>query len=441
MIESTTLDVTPAIIFTSATPTTSNDDNNNNNNININGYDKHIDERMTAAIITASSTCKDNSTNNYNNNINIEINSNNINHNNYNINDKNISNNKTNIDNDNINSDNNNNDNDNNDNKNDNNNNNNDTNYNNNHNDNNNKNKNNNKELEISKRMGKALAKSAPNVTLNTENDDNNALLRESNIETLTSKLVRSDKESDSRKPPNSSNCVTTIRKKGKRKRVKTTTNKVLEGSNIIICDDNVVSLKLLSVMLKKLGCHVTTFEHPRDLLTTFKQSLLQKLKRKKIEEQALNENKILKNHPTTVEDLDTDCLEFDFLLLDLYMPELDGFDVAKAIRQMELEYRQYMSVPLSSIPSYPSTSLNSLFSSPFLLGSSENLEWSSSKHKDTYIMALSATSKVDDRTKALQECQMDFFMNKPFELSNLTGVLTDVKRKRDGIKLMIGEE
>eukprot|EP00121_Abeoforma_whisleri_P015860 Awhi_evm1s14587 len=262
----------------------------------------------------------------------------------------------------------------------------------------------------------------------------NDSILEESRVETITSKLIHGTKgkEYEHNEFQN-----TGTRKKGKRKRVKSS-NKVLDGCNIIICDDNVVSLKLLSVMLRNLGCQVTAFEHPRDLLTTFKQSLLNKLKRKRNEEQKSNHacNTIKRS-----EDLDAEDLEFDFLLLDLYMPELDGFDVAKAIRQMEQEYRQWESTPSSSIPSCPSSSLDSLFSLPLPLGSSEKVEWSTSKHKDTYIMALSATSKVDDRNKALQECQMDFFMNKPFEMSNLTGVLSDVKKQRDRIKILIGEE
>eukprot|EP00121_Abeoforma_whisleri_P001283 Awhi_evm1s1139 len=90
--------------------------------------------------------------------------------------------------------------------------------------------------------------------------------------------------------------------------------------------------------MLRNLGCHVTAFEHPRDLLTTFKQSLLNKLKRKGNKEQNTNH---AYNNVKRSKDLDAEDLEFDFLLLDLYMPELDGFDVAKAIRQnlMEQEY------------------------------------------------------------------------------------------------------
>eukprot|EP00121_Abeoforma_whisleri_P011407 Awhi_evm1s10519 len=245
---------------------------------------------------------------------------------------------------------------------------------------------------------------------------------------------------------------IPSISQRKKRKRVKTS-NEVLKGCNVTICDDNVVSLKLLSTMLTKLGCTVRVFENPRNLLTTFKQSLLKKIERKNYKERALssegvdntndnnnnnNNNNNDNNSNDNNVDYGDDDLEFEIILLDIYMPELDGFDVAKAIRHMELEYHQLMLPSASSIPRVPSSSSTSLFTNTCPLELSEKIK--DSKYKGTYIMALSATSRVDDRVKALEECQMNFFMNKPFELSDLADLLTDIKEKRERLNKKVEE-
>ena len=71
-----------------------------------------------------------------------------------------------------------------------------------------------------------------------------------------------------------------------------------LNGSSVFILDDNQINLNFIEARLRKWGCRVTSYSSPREAVAA------------------------LKNR------LDS----YDFILVDMLMPDMDGFDFAKAL-------------------------------------------------------------------------------------------------------------
>jgi PAS domain S-box-containing protein len=73
-----------------------------------------------------------------------------------------------------------------------------------------------------------------------------------------------------------------------------------VEGTRILLAEDNPVNREVAVCMLEQLGCEVVAVEHGRDAVTK------------------------------------TECAKFDLVLMDCQMPELDGFSATRAIRDGE---------------------------------------------------------------------------------------------------------
>eukprot|EP00122_Pirum_gemmata_P020375 Pgem_evm1s19049 len=158
--------------------------------------------------------------------------------------------------------------------------------------------------------------------------------------------------------PPQSSICKSIdpdktghTKEKAKKKKQKS----MLREMKILVCDDNLVSCKLLVGLIKKLG-------YASKYVTSGMEAL------KEIE----------KN-------------KYNVLLLDLYMPEMDGFEVGRIIKKMDI--------------------------------------------RELHIIAASASVCSEDRILAL-EIGMDGFIPKPFALDHLRSTLTDIANSHNNKKI-----
>ena len=73
-------------------------------------------------------------------------------------------------------------------------------------------------------------------------------------------------------------------------------------GVRILVADDNVVNLKVATLMLAKLGCEIATVANGREALDAHRRT------------------------------------PFDLILMDCHMPEMDGYEATRAIRDLEKE-------------------------------------------------------------------------------------------------------
>jgi signal transduction histidine kinase/CheY-like chemotaxis protein len=128
----------------------------------------------------------------------------------------------------------------------------------------------------------------------------------------------------------------------------------LLHGSRILLAEDEPINQTLATVLLEKLGTHVTAVTNGQEVL------------------EAINLN------------------HFDLVLMDLQMPELDGFGATKAIRALR-----------TSAASTP-------------------------------IVALTAHARLEDKDKCLQ-AGMDDYLSKPIDFSQLEkALIRQLKRRRN---------
>jgi signal transduction histidine kinase/CheY-like chemotaxis protein len=127
-------------------------------------------------------------------------------------------------------------------------------------------------------------------------------------------------------------------------------------GANILVAEDNPVNQKLISEALRIFGCEMTLVDNGKEAV-------------------AMNE----KN-------------QFDLILMDCQMPEMDGYQATKMIRSQELKS-----------------------------GAQEGIK----------IVALTANARKEDRDKCLA-CGMDDYLSKPFKMKQVRDVI---------LKLHLGEE
>ncbi len=84
--------------------------------------------------------------------------------------------------------------------------------------------------------------------------------------------------------------------------------------ARILVAEDNVVNQKLIDMMLKKVGCQVVLVENGREAIETY-----------------------------------TACPEdFDLILMDIQMPEMDGFEALKVLRE-----KGYAGVPVVAMTAH----------------------------------------------------------------------------------------
>jgi two-component system sensor histidine kinase/response regulator len=127
-------------------------------------------------------------------------------------------------------------------------------------------------------------------------------------------------------------------------------------GANILVAEDNPVNQKLISEVLRIFDCEMTLVDNGKEAV-------------------AMNE----KN-------------QFDLILMDCQMPEMDGYQATKMIRSQELK---------------------------------------SGAQERTMIVALTANARKEDRDKCLA-CGMDDYISKPFTIKQVRDVI---------LKLHLGEE
>ncbi|MDA0709098.1 MAG: response regulator, partial [bacterium] len=130
-------------------------------------------------------------------------------------------------------------------------------------------------------------------------------------------------------------------------------------NSKILLVEDNRVNLVFAQGVLKKLGCKVTTANTGREAVQLYADQV------------------------------------FDMILMDGQMPEMDGFEAARIIREMDLEQGGY-----------------------------------------TPIVALTAHAMTGDRKKLL-DAGMDDYLSKPFTPGQLVNVMNsnfNRKKKPTGV-------
>jgi CheY-like chemotaxis protein len=121
----------------------------------------------------------------------------------------------------------------------------------------------------------------------------------------------------------------------------------------VLLAEDNKVNQTLAMRLLEKLGCHVTVVDNGRHAID------------------ALAEN------------------EFDIILMDVEMPEMDGISATKEIRRREQDSKQH-------IP----------------------------------IVAVTAHAIVGDRERCL-EAGMDDYLSKPVRINEIRAMLTKILLKQ----------
>jgi CheY-like chemotaxis protein len=150
---------------------------------------------------------------------------------------------------------------------------------------------------------------------------------------------------------------------------------------SLLVAEDNIVNRKLLTHMLKRLGFQlIELVENGKEAVDLIAKSL--------------------KNPKRQ---------QYHLILMDCQMPELDGYDATRIIREMEAEMTRLdalQSPPLSS----PSLSSSSSSSSP-------------RKRNHIPIVALTANASDSDRQTCLSS-GMDDFCTKPLTIEKLDEIL-----------------
>jgi signal transduction histidine kinase/CheY-like chemotaxis protein/HPt (histidine-containing phosphotransfer) domain-containing protein len=134
-------------------------------------------------------------------------------------------------------------------------------------------------------------------------------------------------------------------------------------GANILVAEDNPVNQKLISEVLQFFDCDFTLVENGKEAVL-------------------MNE----KN-------------QFDMILMDCQMPEMDGFQATQIIRSQELE---------------------------------------SDAEEGVVIVALTANARKEDRDKCLA-CGMDDYLSKPFTMPQLRDIILKWRPMKDGIENITG--
>ena len=128
--------------------------------------------------------------------------------------------------------------------------------------------------------------------------------------------------------------------------------NRDLTGINVLMAEDNDLNAELATVMLEDAGMVVTRASDGKEAVELFK------------------------NHPRGT---------YDIILMDIMMPNMDGYQAAKAIRAMEMERPDASTIP---------------------------------------IIALSANAFVED-IKASVDSGMNGHVSKPFDIEEVTDTIT----------------
>ena len=119
-------------------------------------------------------------------------------------------------------------------------------------------------------------------------------------------------------------------------------------NANILVAEDNPVNQKLITEVLKIFGCQITLVENGRDAVSMYQQN------------------------------------QYDMVLMDCQMPEMDGFQATKLIRSMEQE---------------------------------------TDADERAVIVALTANARKEDRDKCLA-CGMNDYLSKPFTMTQLRNII-----------------
>ncbi len=107
--------------------------------------------------------------------------------------------------------------------------------------------------------------------------------------------------------------------KKVEKKEVKRSTPVSLSGKRVLIVDDNQRNLDILAQLLNSVGMDVVALRNSREVLSTLQQNLKAQ-------------------SPCTL------CI------MDIQMPDMSGYDLARQIRNSEIEIRQLPMIALSSL-------------------------------------------------------------------------------------------
>ncbi len=140
------------------------------------------------------------------------------------------------------------------------------------------------------------------------------------------------------------------------------------EAVRILIVEDNLVNQKLAKMMLKKAGYHVH----------------------------------IANNGKEAVETYTANSKDYDIILMDIQMPEMDGFEATEAIRQFEIQ--------------------NQKFNEP-MMGEATSKQGNPSSLHRVPIIAMTAHAMKGDREKCF-EGGMDDYIAKPIKREIVMGVL-----------------
>jgi CheY-like chemotaxis protein len=130
----------------------------------------------------------------------------------------------------------------------------------------------------------------------------------------------------------------------------------------ILLAEDNIVNQKVALRLLEKLGYQADVANNGKEVLENVKKGL------------------------------------YNFILMDVQMPEMDGFETTKAIRKIE-------------------------YGIQFQLKSHINLSHSPQAHFRIPIIAMTAHTMKGDREKCLKE-GMDDYVSKPIQLQELADAL-----------------
>lgn len=155
---------------------------------------------------------------------------------------------------------------------------------------------------------------------------------------------------------------------------------------SLLVAEDNIVNRKLLQHMLKRLGFHnIEMVENGKEAVELVAKSL-----------KGYNQR------------------QYHLILMDCQMPELDGYDATRIIREMEAEISRIDSRSTSNSPQLSPTTRPSSLS----IGSAGRI------CNHIPIVALTANASESDRQACLSS-GMDDFCTKPLTIEKLDDILS----------------
>ncbi len=180
------------------------------------------------------------------------------------------------------------------------------------------------------------------------------------------------------------------------------------EPKHILIVDDSAAIVKMLSMMLKKLGYIVSTAMHGKAAVDIVADSLL-----KERQQYSLDSSNDTSEKQTKA--------RIDIILMDIRMPVMNGFEAMKGIRQLEQFHRIAMS-KFTGSQSIHTVASEDVDQQAIIVHKLKELS-------SICIVAMSANSEFSTYQDAVN-AGADGFLNKPFTMELFERTLEKFQRK-----------